>query len=70
MLEVTSDGKNIDYGVGKNARLRMYREATGLNIAGQSFNPRNLVGRQIKVNISHREYNGELFAQVGKLAKI
>jgi len=69
MLETTDSGA-IDYGVGKNSRLRMYREATGLNVAGQSFSPRQLVGRQIKVNISHREYQGDLFAQVGKLAKI
>lgn len=69
MLEVTDSGA-IDYGVGKNGRLRMYRDATGLNVAGASFSPRQLVGRQILVNISHREYQGDLFNNVGKLAKL
>lgn len=68
MLETTDSGA-IDYGVGKNGRLRMYREATGLNVPGQSFSPRQLVGHQIKVAITHREYQGDLFNQVGKLAK-
>ena len=69
MLEVTDSGA-IDYGVGKNGRLRMYRDATGLNVAGQPFSPRQLVGRQILVNITHREYQNETFNNAGKLAKL
>lgn len=72
MLETTESGA-IDYGVGKNGRLRMYRDATGLNVAGQGFSPRQLVGRQIKVNVIHnpaKDGSGEVYTNIGKMAKV
>lgn len=70
MLDVTADGKSLDNSQGKNGRLRQYREALGLNVPGQPFAPRMMIGRQLRVKISHREYQGELFNNVDGVAKI
>lgn len=66
MLDLTESG-SLDYGVGKNAKLRKYREATGNNVAGKPFNPRMLIGNVVTVKVNHREYpvgSGELFENV------
>lgn len=66
MLDTTEAG-GLDMSPGKNAKLRRYREATGLNIAGKPFNIRMLQGNAVKVKIGHREYpegSGDLFEQV------
>ena len=69
MIDMLPDRTGIDYGVGKNNRLRQYREATGLNNPGQSFSPRMLVGRLIKVRVAHEDYQGNLQERIGALAK-
>lgn len=72
MLDMTPDGRGIDYAVGKNAALRRYREALDLNRPGEPFNPRMMMGRPIRVKIGHREYpigSGEFFDQVAAVAK-
>src|SRR5437879_1888115 len=39
MLDLT-ESNAIDWGKGKNGKLRMYRDATGQNTPGQAFSPR------------------------------
>lgn len=69
MADLTPDKRAIDYSAGKNGRLRVYREATGLNIAGQPFSPRMLVGRMVRVRVAHEEYQGNIQERVGGVAK-
>lgn len=65
MLDLT-DGGSLDLGPGRNFRLRIYREATGLNQKGQPFSARMLVGRQIKIVIKHRIGNDQqIYSEVG-----
>lgn len=52
MLDLTEQG-NIDYSPGKNGKLRLYRDATGLNIAGQAFSLRMFMGRMVRARIKH-----------------
>lgn len=68
MLETNATG--IDWSQGKNGRLRSYREALGMNNPGQPFSPRMMVMRQLRVKISHREYQGEFFDQIASVSKI
>lgn len=68
MVDLTDAGL-IDYGIGKSGRLRIYREATGLNAAGQPFSPRQLVGRLVTAKLKQREYQGEFFEEVDSVAK-
>lgn len=68
MLDLTADG-SIDMAPGRNGKLRRYREALGMNVAGQPFSPRAMQGRLIKVKISHRPYEGELYDEIGGVAK-
>ena len=73
MIETTPSG-GIDYGVGKNASLRRWREATNLNAPGMPFSPRMLGGKVVKVKIGHRIAEegpnaGEVFDEVQGVAK-
>lgn len=68
MLDLTEKG-DIDYGPGKNSKLRRYREALGMNVPGQPFSIRAFEGRQIKVKIKHRLYEGEAYDEVDSVAK-
>jgi len=68
MLEMTDSG-GIDTAKGKNGKLRRYREALEMNTAGQPFSFRAMQGRTIKVKISHRTYEGDIFDQVDSVAK-
>jgi hypothetical protein len=67
-LDVTPQGA-LDGGTGKNTGLRQVREATGTNVAGSPFNIRMLQGRQLRVRISHRTYQGDVFDQIASVAK-
>lgn len=69
MLNLKEDGKSIDWGVGKNSTLRRYREALGMNEAGQPFSIRQMVGRPIRVKIKHRAYEGEFYDEVDSVSK-
>jgi hypothetical protein len=69
MLDVTESG-SIDNSPGRNGKLRRYRDALNMNKAGDTFSFRAMTGRQIKVKISHREYERELFDQVDSVAKV
>lgn len=68
MLDLT-DGGMIDNGPGKNGKLRRYREALDMNKPGDAFSFRAMEGRLIKVKISHRTYEGDIFDQVDSVAK-
>lgn len=70
MLDVVPGGGALDYSVGKNNRLRLYRESTGLNVAGESFSPGMLVGKLIKVRITHEVYNGVIQEKIGAIAEL
>jgi hypothetical protein len=64
------DPKTIDWGVGKNGGLRRWREALEMNVAGQPFSIRQMTGRQIRVRIKHRIYEGEQFDEIDTVAKV
>ena len=65
-IDLTESGA-IDNGKGRNARRRMYREATGQNAPGQAWAPRMLEGRPVKVQIKHEMYNDAVQERVGNL---
>lgn len=69
MLDLTADKQGIDWSPGKNGGLRRYREALGMNTPGEPFSPFAMSGRLIRVEISHREYNNELYDEVKSVAK-
>lgn len=70
MLDLTPSN-TIDYGKGKNGRLRMYREATRQNSPGASFAPAMLQGRLVTVKLRHEEYpegSGQLMEKIAAVA--
>jgi hypothetical protein len=69
MLDLKDDRKSIDWGPGKNGNLRRYREALGMNNAGEAFSIRQMVGRPIRMKIKHRPYEGELYDEVDSVSK-
>jgi hypothetical protein len=69
MLDLKDDQRSIDWGVGKNGSLRRYRDALDMNKPGETFSPRQMVGRQIRVKIKHRPYEGEVYDEVDSVAK-
>ncbi len=70
MVDITPSGA-LDTSPGKNGRLRQLREALGMNVPGQTFNPRMLQGRQARFKISNRvnEMDGEIYDQIDGVAK-
>lgn len=68
MLDLTESG-TIDIGPGKNRKLRNYREATNLNNPGDTFSPRMLQGRTVKVAVKHDVVDGEVYERIGAVAK-
>ena len=70
MLDVVPGGTALDYSIGKNNRLRAYRDATDLNRAGEPFSPLMLVGRLIKVRVTHEVYPGAIQERVGVIGKV
>ncbi len=59
-------------GPGKNGRLGRYREALGMNVAGQPFSIRQMQGRQIKATIKHRPDPNDpsiLYEEIAAIAK-
>lgn len=54
-LDLNDSGTGLDMGKGKNVRLGKLRQAANLNAAGQAFAPSMLVGRQVKVKVTHRQ---------------
>lgn len=68
MLDLTESG-TIDNGVGKNRRLRTYREACDMNKVGDVFSPRKMVGKVIIVKIKHDLWEGEIVEKIAGVAK-
>lgn len=70
LLDLTPT-KAIDDSPGRNNRLRMYREATGQNNAGETFSIRKLIGKPIRVKIGHRVLpSGEPTEEIKQVAKL
>jgi len=65
-----NEGGMIDWGVGKNNRLRKLREAVGMNVPGQAFNMRGMQGRMIKVKIKHVPFEGDILDDIDSVAKV
>jgi hypothetical protein len=68
MLDLTAQG-GIDNGVGKNRRLRIYREALDMNKPGDVFSPRKMIGQPLLVKMKHEIYEGEPIEKVASVAK-
>ena len=68
MLDLT-EANTIDNAPGKNGKLRRWREALGMNTPGDPFSFRMMQGRQIKVKIGHREYQGDIFDEIASVVK-
>ena len=70
MVDLTST-KAIDDAPGRNARLRMYREAADMNKPGETFRPRALIGKAVRVKIGHRVLpSGDPTEEVKQVAKL
>ena len=69
MLDITAAG-GLDMGKGKNVQLGRLREALDLNKAGAPFSFRMLIGRNAKVAVSQREYEGNIFDDVKGVVKL
>lgn len=66
MLDLTENG-GLDKGRGQNVNLGRLRAAVGLNTPGQDFAFPMLVGRQARIQVSHRPDDrnpGSVFAEV------
>lgn len=63
MLDLNDNG-TLDVGKGRNVTLGRLRDATGLNQPGQPFSFRMLEGKMAKVSVSHREHEGNLYAEI------
>lgn len=71
-VDLTESGA-MDWSKGKNSGLRILREATGTNVAGQAWNPRMLTGRRVQVLLKLREYpegSGNLIEDVKSVSKV
>ena len=59
MLDITPQGQ-LDNSVGKNRGLRVYREATRMNVKGEPFAPAMLSGKVVRVKIVHEMFRESL----------
>ncbi len=55
-LDLLPSGAGIDNAPGKNRGQKNYREATGMNVAGEAFAWRMLSGKVVKLKITHEMY--------------
>ncbi len=69
MVDLTRDGA-IDESIGKNNRLRQYREALDMNKPGEVFRPRQMVSKLVKVRLRYEEYQGQMMEKVGSLSRV
>ena len=68
-LDITESG-GLDIGKGKNVSLGKLREALGQNQSGKPWQPGMLIGGVAKIKVSHREYDGQIFADVKGVARL
>ena len=69
MLELTEGGA-VDTRKGHNAQLGRLREALDLNQKGQPFSFRMLEGRSALISVAHRTYEGQIYDDVKKVARL
>lgn len=69
MLDLTENG-GLDFGKGRNISLGRLREATGLNTPGKPFAFRQLEGQPVKITVSHRVVEDQIYADVKGVAKL
>jgi hypothetical protein len=69
MLDLTEGGM-IDMGVGRNGKLRRYREACDLNKAGDVFSARKFTGCTVLVKIKHDLWEDNILEKVANVAKL
>jgi hypothetical protein len=65
-LDLTPQG-SIDNGKGKNRQQRAYRDATGMNVPGETFAWRQLQGKTVKVKLAHELYNGAIQERIAAI---
>lgn len=70
MLDIDPNTGGLDMGVGKNVGLGRLREALGLNNPNEPFSFGMLAGRVAKVAVTHREYQGDQFAEIRSVTAI
>ena len=68
MIDLNDSGM-IDWGVGRNGSMRRWREALDMNKPGEAFSIRMMQGRQVRVKIKHRVYEGEFFDEIDSVSK-
>lgn len=68
MLDLNENG-GIDTSPGKNNGLRRYREALGMNKAGEPFSARRMQGQPLIVKLKHEMYEGEVQERISGVAK-
>lgn len=69
LLDITNDGR-ISTEAGANVGLGRLREATGTNEPGRSFSLRDIIGRAAHIHVKHRVDGEDIYAEVGKVAKL
>lgn len=75
MLDFT-EGGGLDYSKGRNVVLGRLREAVGLNVPGAPFSFRMLVGKPLKIVVSHAPSTrpgaqaGDVFENVAAFVKL
>ena len=65
-LDLTPEG-GLDNSKGKNNKQRIYREATGLNVPGETFAWRMMTGQVVKVKLVHESYNDNFVEKVNQI---
>lgn len=68
MLDLTPEG-GLDFGKGMNTKLGRAREACDLNKPGAPFSFDMFAGRDVLVQVGHREYEGNLLAEIKGIAR-
>lgn len=67
MLDPNADGSpSLSSGGG----LKAFREAIGLNVAGQPFSPRMAEGRALRARIKHRPAGDNIYAEVERVSRV
>lgn len=68
MLDLTDTGQ-LDFAKGKNVGLGRIREALDLNTPGEPFAFGMIQGRMATAKVSHRIYEGDVFAEIKAVVK-
>ena len=66
-LDITDAG-TLDTARGKNVQLGRLRTALNQNAPGQAWSPNMVIGQPARVLVSHREYEGRIYAEVKSVA--